>query len=74
MTFDVIMLICQLGQQPAECQAPTARSVMTLERGLHSELECMRAFTMDAPKVASLLDPEHEYPKLACTKGEGDDL
>ena len=70
MTFDVILLICTLGQSPAECQPPTARSVMVLESGVTSELACMREFAMSAPKVASLIDYAHEYPKLACSRHE----
>ena len=74
MTFDVILMICTLGQSPVECQPPTARSVMVLETGVANELACMREFTMSAAKVASLIDPAHEYPKLACTRREDERL
>ena len=74
MTFTVIALVCALGQDPAECQPPTARSVMSLQRGLPNEMACMRAFTMSIPEVASLIDPAREYPKLACERVEDDRL
>ena len=68
MTFNVILLICALGQSPADCQPPTARSVMVLEKGVRSELSCMREFALSSAKVASLIDAEHEYPKLSCER------
>lgn len=68
MTFNVILLICALGQSPSECQPPTARSVMVLEKGVRSELACMREFAISSAKVASLIDAEHEFPKLSCER------
>lgn len=70
MTFDVILLVCTLGQSPAECQPPTARSVMVLETGVRSELACMREFALSSAKVSSLIDPAHEFPKLSCLRHE----
>jgi len=68
MTFNVILLLCNLGQLPSECQPPTARSVMVLETGVRTEIACMREFVMSAAKVPGLYDPAHEYPKLACER------
>lgn len=66
MTFNVVLLLCALGQSPSECQPPTARSVVILEKGVRSEIACMREFALSAAKVPGLYDPEHEYPKLMC--------
>ena len=68
MTFNVVLMICALGQSPSECQPPTARSVMVLEKGVRSELACMREFALSSAKVASLIDPAREYPKLSCER------
>lgn len=74
VTFKVVVMICAIGQQPQECQPPTARSVFTLENGLTNEIACMREFTMGIAKVGDLYDPEHEYPKLACERVEDERL
>jgi hypothetical protein len=74
MTFNVILMLCALGQSPEECQPPTARSVMVLEKGVRSEIACMREFALSAAKVPGLYDPAHEYPKLACERVEDESL
>lgn len=74
MTYEVIALICMLGQDPAECQPPTAQSVFTLSRGIRNEIECQRRFEMDLAKVAALYDPAMSYPKLACERVEDERL
>jgi len=48
--FAIVALVCALGQDPAECQTPTARDVMILGEET-SELACFRQAQMSAGKT-----------------------
>jgi hypothetical protein len=66
MPFQVVALICALGQDPAECQPPTARDVVVVgEAG--DELACLRRGMVDAGKLYVLVG-EHDYVKIMCRR------
>ena len=65
MTFDVILLVCALGQPPSECVPQTARSVERLGSE-SSDLACMRRAMLSAPKGVEIGDDA--YPKAMCIR------
>lgn len=66
MTFEIISLICTLGQSPQECIPQTARSVYKLGTETN-ELACMRQAQMSEGKVTLSLAPG-EYHKFMCVR------
>lgn len=64
--FNIIALVCVLGQDPAECQPPTAHDVIVLHK-VDSELACLRESQMHLAKAASLV-AANEYVKIACVR------
>jgi hypothetical protein len=72
MTFDVIALVCALGQSPSDCQPPTAFRQIFLGT-VPNELRC----TTDAQEhlaQASSLVPEGYWIKIICPRREEDKL
>jgi len=66
--FSIIALVCALGQDPAECQPPTARDVMVLGEE-RSELACLRQAQMSAGNVETLRRiAADEWIKFACRR------
>lgn len=66
MTFEILALICSLGQPPRECVPQTARDHYTLGTEA-SDLACMRQAQMSAGKVDLSLGPD-EYRKFICLR------
>ena len=66
--FSIVALVCALGQDPAECQPPTARDVMVLGEE-RDEIACMRQAQMSAGKVETLrrIGPD-EWIKFSCRR------
>ena len=66
MTFEIIAMICALGQGPRECVPQTARS--TFKVGEESnELACMRAAQMGAGKLSFRLRDDETW-KFMCVR------
>ncbi len=66
--FSIIALVCALGQDPADCQPPTARDVMKLGEE-KSELACFRQAQMSAGKVETLRRiAADEWIKFSCRR------
>lgn len=66
MTFEIVALVCSLGQAPSECIPQTARSVYKL--GVEqSDLACMRQAQMSEGRV-SLSLADGEYYKFMCVR------
>ena len=72
MTFDIIALVCALGQSPVECQAPTAREVMVLGN-VPTELRCLLESQQHMAQVAGLIKPD-EYAKFSCVRHPDESL
>jgi len=64
--FDIIALVCALGQVPQDCIPQTARSVYELGQS-DSELACMRQAQMSDGKVSLTSNPD-EYKKFMCVR------
>ena len=69
--FRIIAMVCLAGQDPAECQPPTAQDVMVLGEE-PNEMACLRQSQMSAGGVETLrrLGP-HEWLKIACERKRG---
>jgi hypothetical protein len=66
MTFDVLLLVCILGQDPSECVPQTARAVEKIGEGT-SELDCMRWGALSSG--GSVVKPQQgEYAKIECVR------
>jgi hypothetical protein len=65
MIFDIVALVCALGQPPQECQSPTARIVAKVGEA-RSEMSCASRSQWDAAKLPSIGDDE--YVKIQCVK------
>lgn len=72
MTFDVILLVCRLGQSPIECQPPTAFDKAVLGNA-PNELRCMMDGQQHLAQDASLV-PNGFWPKIICAKHEDENL
>lgn len=66
MTFEILALVCALGQDPRECMPPTARVVEKIGEE-HSELACLRQGALSAGG-ATVKPGEGEYLKLMCVR------
>jgi hypothetical protein len=66
MMFQIVALICALGQDPAECEPPTARDVIVIGES-PSTLACQRDGALALGKIAALIG-EREYPKVICRR------
>jgi hypothetical protein len=66
MTFEIIAMICALGQSPTECVPQTSRSHWTLGTEAN-ELGCMRQAQMSDAKISLAASPG-EYIKFMCVK------
>ena len=69
-----IVLICALGQQPWECQRPTARDVMVFHTEARLPYACLREAQMHAAEVSQTRDLTGEWLKIGCEPEPKDDL
>jgi hypothetical protein len=65
--FDVIALICALGQAPQECVPQTARDVFKVGEE-SSDIACMRRAQMGAGSVTLGHIGKDEYFKFECVR------
>jgi hypothetical protein len=72
MTFDVIALVCLLGQDPAECQPPTALRQIYLGN-VRNELMCGIEGQQHLAQAASMV-PDGYRVKLICARHEDENL
>ena len=72
MTFDVIALVCALGQSPAECQPPTALRQIFLGT-VPNELRCAMDGQEHLAQAASMV-PDGYLVKLICARHEDEKL
>jgi hypothetical protein len=72
MTIDIIALICVLGQDPRECQPPTAFEVVPLGN-VTNELRCMSEGQQHLAQASEHV-PSGYYAKLVCTRHEDEKL
>jgi hypothetical protein len=72
MTFDVIALVCALGQSPSECQPPTALRQIFLGN-VRNELMCAIEGQQHLAQAASMV-PDGYRVKLICTRHEDEKL
>jgi hypothetical protein len=63
--FDVITLICALGQAPQDCVPQTARVVEKIAE-VDNELGCLRWGVLSTPRGAHI--GPGEYPKVMCER------
>jgi len=66
MTFDVIVLVCALGQSPTECQPPTALRQIYLGT-VPNEIRCAMDGQEHLAQAASMV-PEGYWPKVICVR------
>ena len=62
MTFDILLLVCRLGQSPMECQPPTAFDKAVLGN-VPNELRCMMDGQQHLAQASELI-PEGYYAKF----------
>jgi hypothetical protein len=72
MTFDVIALVCTLGQAPQECQPPTALRQIFLGN-VRNELMCGIEGQQHLAQAASMV-PDGYWSKLICVRHEDEKL
>jgi hypothetical protein len=72
MTFDIIALVCALGQDPQECQPPTALRQIYLGN-VRSELMCGIEGQQHLAQAASMV-PDGYRVKLICARHEDESL
>lgn len=70
--FDVIVLVCALGQAPQECQPPTALRQIYLGT-VPNELRCGMDAQEHLAQAASMI-PSGYWPKLICPRHEDEKL
>ena len=70
--FDIIALVCVLGQSPAECQPPTALRQIFLHT-VSNELRCGIEGQEHLALAASMV-PDGYYVKLTCVRREDERL
>lgn len=73
VVFDVVALVCALGQAHAECQPPTAFDKIVLETGVPNEIRCLMDAEEHLAKAASLA-PAGYYIKITCPRREAEKL
>ena len=66
MTFEILALICALGQQPRECIPQTARVVEKIGEE-KSELACLRSGALTSGS-AIVKPKDGEYEKIMCLR------
>lgn len=66
--FDVVALVCALGQAPQECQLPTALRVISLGT-VSNEMMCGIEGYEHLAQAASMI-PDGYYAKVACLRHE----
>ena len=64
--INVMILVCTVGVQPADCQNDTAVDVIK-GPAAENEIQCALYGQQLLASVAHLLDP-HTYPKITCTR------
>lgn len=72
MIFDVVALVCLLGQDPSECQPPTALRQIFLGT-VPNELRCAMDGQEHLASAASMV-PEGYYVKIICPRREDEKL
>lgn len=72
MTFDIIALVCALGQAPQECQPPTALRQIFLGN-VRNELMCGIEGQQHLAQAASMV-PVGYRVKLICARHEDENL
>lgn len=70
--FDVVALVCLLGQDPKECQPPTAHQVLELGT-VSNELRCgIEGLQRLAQYPGFYMDYHRYYVKVTCLKREAE--
>lgn len=72
MTFDIIALVCALGQDPSECQPPTALRQIYLGN-VRNELMCGIEGQEHLAQASSMI-PDGYRVKLICARHEDENL